>query len=242
MVSLGKGGYTGSFFTGVLATVVATPCTAPLMGAAIGFALSQHALVTFAVFTALALGLALPYLALTFVPGSADKLPRPGRWMETLKQLTSVPLFLTVVWLVWVYGHLTGSSAQDGIDHVARLLVRLVVLAIAGWILGRWPARRLGYLAAATVVVAALLFLSPPHMQTGFSGNHTRVSLLKRRKKQASRSLSTLRQHGVSPARSTKRRCCRIGKSSRSFFAGTMCCFALIGRATIRRSRMSSHT
>ena len=151
-----KGGYTGSFFTGVLATVVATPCTAPLMGAAIGFALSQHALVTFAVFTALALGLALPYLALTFVPGSANKLPRPGRWMETLKQLTSVPLFLTVVWLVWVYGHLTGSSAQDGIDHVARLLVGLVILAIAGWILGRWPARRLGYLAAATVVVAAL--------------------------------------------------------------------------------------
>lgn len=151
-----KEGYTGSFFTGVLATVVATPCTAPLMGAAIGFALSQHALVTFAVFTVLALGLALPYLALTFVPGWANKLPRPGRWMETLKQLTSIPLFLTVVWLVWVYGHLTGSSAQDGIDHVARLLVGLVILAIAGWILRRWPARRLGYLAAAVVVAPAL--------------------------------------------------------------------------------------
>jgi thiol:disulfide interchange protein len=151
-----KGGYTGSLFTGVLATVVATPCTAPLMGAAIGFALSQHALVTFAVFTALALGLALPYVALAFVPGWASKLPRPGRWMETLKQLTSVPLFLTVVWLVWVYGHLTGSSAQDGIDHVARLLVGLVILAIAGWILGRWPARRLGYLAAGVVMAAAL--------------------------------------------------------------------------------------
>jgi thiol:disulfide interchange protein len=80
-----KGGYTGSFFTGVLATVVATPCTAPLMGAAIGFALSQRALVTFTVFTSLAFGLALPYLALTFVPGWASKLPRPGRWMETLK-------------------------------------------------------------------------------------------------------------------------------------------------------------
>jgi thiol:disulfide interchange protein len=151
-----KGGYTGSFFTGVLAAVVATPCTAPLMGAAIGFALSQHALVTFVVFTALALGLALPYLVLMFVPGWANKLPRPGRWMETLKQLTSIPLFLTVVWLVWVYGHLTGSLAQDGIGHVARLLVGLVILAIAGWILGRWPARRLGYLAAGVVMAAAL--------------------------------------------------------------------------------------
>jgi thiol:disulfide interchange protein len=77
-----KGGYTGSFFTGVLATVVATPCTAPLMGAAVGFALSQSALVTFTVFTALALGLASPYVVLTLVPGWASKLPRPGRWME----------------------------------------------------------------------------------------------------------------------------------------------------------------
>jgi DsbC/DsbD-like thiol-disulfide interchange protein/cytochrome c biogenesis protein CcdA len=130
-----KGGYTGSFFTGVLATVVATPCTAPLTGAAIGFALSQSALVTFTVFTALALGLASPYLVLTLVPGWASKLPRPGRWMEFLKQLTSVPLFLTVVWLIWVYGRLSGAAPGDSADHIARLLVGLVVLAIAGWIL-----------------------------------------------------------------------------------------------------------
>lgn len=153
-----KGGYTGSFFTGVLATVVATPCTAPLMGAAIGFALSQRVLVTFTIFTFLAFGLALPYLALTFIPGWADKLPRPGRWMETLKQLTSVPLFLTVVWLVWVYGRLSGSTAGDSTDHVARLLVGLLILAISGWILGRWPARRWGYVAAAATAAAALAF------------------------------------------------------------------------------------
>jgi thiol:disulfide interchange protein DsbD len=151
-----KGGYTGSFFTGVLATVVATPCTAPLTGAAIGFALSQSVLVTFTVFTSLALGLALPYLALTFVPGWANRLPRPGRWMETLKQLTSVPLFLTVVWLVWVYGRLSGSTAGDSTDHVARLLVGLLILAVAAWILGRWPARRWGYAAASVIVAAAL--------------------------------------------------------------------------------------
>jgi len=151
-----KGGYSGSFFTGVLATVVATPCTAPLMGAAIGFALSQSALVTFTVFTSLALGLALPYLALTFIPGWGTRLPRPGRWMETLKQLTSIPLFLTVVWLVWVYGRLSGSTAGDGIDHVARLLVGLLFLAVGGWILARWPARRWGYVAAFATTVVAL--------------------------------------------------------------------------------------
>jgi thiol:disulfide interchange protein len=83
-----KSGYTGSFFTGVLATVVATPCTAPLMGSASGFALSQSALVTFTVFTSLALGLALPYLALTLVPGWANKLPCPGRQPATLKVAT----------------------------------------------------------------------------------------------------------------------------------------------------------
>jgi thiol:disulfide interchange protein DsbD len=154
-----KSGYTGSFFTGVLATMVATPCTAPLMGAAVGFALSQSALVTFSVFTALALGLALPYLALTFIPGGwAKRLPRPGAWMEVLKQLTSVPLFLTVVWLIWVYGRLSGSTPGDSTDHVARLLVGLLILAIAGWILNRWPARRWGYVAAGLAATAALAF------------------------------------------------------------------------------------
>jgi thiol:disulfide interchange protein len=151
-----KGGYATSFFTGVLATVVATPCTAPLMGAAIGFALTQSAFVTFTVFTSLALGLALPYLALTVVPGWANKLPRPGRWLETLKQLTSIPLFLTVVGLVWVYGCLSGSTAGDNTDHVARLLVGLLILAIGGWILVRWPARRWGYVAASATAAAAL--------------------------------------------------------------------------------------
>jgi thiol:disulfide interchange protein len=150
------GGYTASFFTGVLATVVATPCTASLMGAAIGFALSQSALVTFAVFTSLALGLASPYLVLTFVPGWANSLPRPGRWMESLKQLTSVPLLLTVVWLVWVYGRLSDGTAGDSTDHVARLLVGLLILAIGGRILGRWPARRWGYVAASATAAAAL--------------------------------------------------------------------------------------
>jgi thiol:disulfide interchange protein len=96
-----KQGYTGSFFTGVLAVVVATPCTAPFMGAAWAMPLPRAA-VTFAVFTALALGLAAPYVALTFQPAWTRLLPRPGVWMEVLKQAVAVPIFATAIWLAWV--------------------------------------------------------------------------------------------------------------------------------------------
>ncbi len=147
-----KEGYAGSFFTGVLATIVATPCTAPLMGAAIGFALAQPPAITFAVFTALALGLALPYLLLTLEPRWTKILPRPGAWMETLKQLTAVPLFATVIWLAWVYGRLFTSDSGAGSDHLARLLLCFLVLAIAGWALGKWPAK-LGSTIAAVLLV-----------------------------------------------------------------------------------------
>jgi thiol:disulfide interchange protein/DsbC/DsbD-like thiol-disulfide interchange protein len=153
-----KEGYTGSFFTGVLATIVATPCTAPLMGAAIGFALAQSALVTFLVFTALGLGLALPYLVLSFQPSWTRILPRPGAWMEILKQLTAVPLFFTVAWLVWVYGNLyvTTTTPSLGVDRIFWLLSSLVILSVAGWALGRWPARLASTIAAALLVIAAI--------------------------------------------------------------------------------------
>src|SRR5580658_155553 len=88
-----KQGYAGSFFTGILAVVVATPCTAPFMGAAIGYALAQPAAVTFAVFTALALGLAAPYVGITLQPSWTRLLPRPGVWMDVLKQAISLPIF-----------------------------------------------------------------------------------------------------------------------------------------------------
>jgi thiol:disulfide interchange protein len=143
-------GYAGSFFTGVLAMVVATPCTAPFMGAAIGFALAQNAAVAFAVFTALALGLAAPYLLLTFNPVWMRFLPRPGAWMEVLKQATSVFIFGTVIWLVWLFA----SSA--GVDALTALLVAFLLLGIAGWILGRWPARRLPSVFAVAVIILAV--------------------------------------------------------------------------------------
>ena len=153
-----KGGYSGSFFTGVLATVVATPCVGPFMGAAIGFALAQPAFVTFLVFTSLALGLAAPYLALTLQPAWVRFLPRPGAWMELLKQITAVPLFATVIWLVYIYGRLFsgGSDASEGITRIALLLSCLMLIAIAAWVLGRWPARRGGTIAAVLITLCAI--------------------------------------------------------------------------------------
>jgi len=145
-----KQGYAGSFFTGVLAVIVATPCTAPFMGAAVGFALAQSAMVTFAIFTALALGLAAPYLLLTFQPAWTRLLPRPGAWMEVLKQATAVPIFATVIWLAWVLAQTRGATG------VAALLAMLLLLAIAGWVLGRWPARRIPSIAAGLVIVGAI--------------------------------------------------------------------------------------
>ena len=145
-----KHGYAGSFFTGVLAMVVATPCTAPFMGAAIGYGLAHSAATSFAVFTAIALGLAAPYLLLAYNPAWNRVLPKPGAWMETLKQIFAVPIFLIVAWLVWVFTQVAGTSA------LFALLVAFVLLAIAGWFLGRWPARAAATLAAALVAAVAI--------------------------------------------------------------------------------------
>jgi thiol:disulfide interchange protein DsbD len=105
------------------------------MGAAIGYALAAPAAATFAVFTALALGLAAPYLVLTLQPAWTRILPRPGAWMEVLRQAVSVPIFGTVIWLAWVIANVYGATI------LAALLASFLLLAIAGWFLGRWPAK-----------------------------------------------------------------------------------------------------
>jgi thiol:disulfide interchange protein len=120
-------GYTGAFFTGVLATVVATPCTAPFMGSAVGYSLSQPIPIVFAIFTALAFGLALPYLLLSHTPGLARFLPRPGAWMETFKQLMAFLVFGTVIWLSWVLG------LQASIFAMVVLLSTFLAIAFAVW-------------------------------------------------------------------------------------------------------------
>ncbi|MBV6413448.1 MAG: thioredoxin family protein [Xanthomonadales bacterium] len=120
-------GSKGAFFTGVLACVVASPCTAPFMGGALAYAVAQPAPAAFAIFLALGLGLALPFLVIGFVPALVRLLPRPGAWMETLKQALAYPMYLTGIWLLWVLGH------QVGIDGAAAVLAGGVALAMALW-------------------------------------------------------------------------------------------------------------
>jgi thiol:disulfide interchange protein len=126
-----KSGPAGDFFTGVLAVVVASPCTAPLMGSALAFAFSAPAALAIGVFLALGLGLALPFLLIGFIPALARALPRPGAWMETFKQILAFPMYLTAIWLLWVLGQ------QRGVDAIAVALVGLIVLAAGLWWWGR---------------------------------------------------------------------------------------------------------
>ena len=128
----GSSGYRSSFMNGALATVVATPCTAPFMGAALGFAMTQSAGTSMLIFTALGAGMAAPYVALSAWPALLRFLPRPGAWMVRFRQLTAFPLFATVAWLAWVFGH------QTGIDGVLRLLLGLTLLALGLWTWGQW--------------------------------------------------------------------------------------------------------
>ena len=118
-----------SFLSGVLATAIASPCTAPFMGASLGYAVGLPAVQALAVFAAIGLGMALPYLAVSAVPAIARAMPRPGQWMVTFKQLMAFPMFATVVWLVWVLGQ------QSGIDGAGALLGLLVLMALSIWAL-----------------------------------------------------------------------------------------------------------
>ena len=126
-----QSGYRGSFFTGVLATVVATPCTAPLMAAALGFAMTQPALPLLLIFTALGLGLALPVLLLSYWPALQRRLPKPGAWMLTFKQLLAFPMYGAALWLGWVLAQLQGP------DSWLWLLTVLLVQSFALWWLGK---------------------------------------------------------------------------------------------------------
>jgi thiol:disulfide interchange protein/DsbC/DsbD-like thiol-disulfide interchange protein len=119
--------YADAALSGVLAVIIASPCTAPFMGAAMGYALAQGAALTVAVFVALGLGMALPFVLLAWFPGWRRALPRPGAWMLRLKQLLAFPLYATVAWLAWVLG------AQVDNDAVVRLLFTLILVAFALW-------------------------------------------------------------------------------------------------------------
>jgi thiol:disulfide interchange protein/DsbC/DsbD-like thiol-disulfide interchange protein len=127
-----KQGLGGAFFSGVLATIVATPCSAPFLGAAIGVAVGLPAVQFFAAFVAMAMGLSLPYLVLSIFPKLLDFLPRPGGWMESFKQAMSFFLFATAGYLFWVY------AGQIGLENMLGPLFGMTSIAVAAWIYGRW--------------------------------------------------------------------------------------------------------
>jgi thiol:disulfide interchange protein DsbD len=139
-----------SFLTGVLAVAVASPCTAPFMGAALGFAFTLPAAQSLLLFAVLGLGMALPYLIMSAWPAVARAMPRPGPWMATFKTVMAFPMLATVVWLVWVLGQ------QTGIDGASALLAVLVALAFALWAWGRVDSTRLGRAVWSTAGVALL--------------------------------------------------------------------------------------
>lgn len=160
-----RSGYQGSFFTGVLATVVATPCTAPFMGPAIGFALTQSWLVAMLVFIALGVGMALPILLLSFVPALAKFMPKPGPWMETFKQFMAFPLYASALFFLWVLGN------QVGVMGMSMVLGVCVLMAFAAWLYQRRVGmgllfRSFNAATAALVLFAAIYILQTPFMQT----------------------------------------------------------------------------
>lgn len=141
-------GLSGAFFTGVLATLVATPCTAPFMGVAMGFALTQPALLGLTVFIALGLGLALPYLLLTLAPPLRKLLPRPGAWMDTFKQFLAFPMYASAAWLIWVFAQQAGGMS------VLAALTGMIAVAFTLWAWGRRPQHK-----TARITVSALILI-----------------------------------------------------------------------------------
>ncbi|MGH6609729.1 MAG: protein-disulfide reductase DsbD family protein [Burkholderiaceae bacterium] len=169
-----KSDWRGSFGTGVLAVIVASPCTAPFMGAALGYAITQPALMALSVFAALGVGMAAPYLLITLFPALLAKLPRPGRWMELFKQFMAFPMFATCVWLLWVL------AQQVDAGGVALALGLLVAVGFTLWALGlsqrgtrvfRWVAAGGGVLAALTFTpIATSEALAPGARSTADAG------------------------------------------------------------------------
>jgi len=136
----------GSFFTGVLAVVVATPCTAPFMAGAMGFAFTQSASHTLLIFTSLGVGFALPFLALSYSPWMLKHLPQPGLWMDTFKQFLAFPMFATAAWLIWIL------SIQAGPDGVLRILSAMLLTGLSFWL---W--KRQGWVSRTTIMVCLLI-------------------------------------------------------------------------------------
>ena len=158
-------GDAGNFFTGVLAVVVASPCTAPFMGTALGYALTQPIVVTLIVFAALGAGMALPMVILSHSSAAVRALPKPGPWMDTAKNVLAFPLYLTSVWLLWVAGN------QAGVNTMALALSGLVLLALAAYLYGDTTLRK----GISIVLVTGAVFLAIPSDNKPGSENSSRT-------------------------------------------------------------------
>ncbi len=145
-----QSGYSGSFFTGVLATVVASPCTAPFMGTAVGFAASQPPAISLLVFAAIGIGMALPVLLLTLYPAGLRSLPKPGQWMVKLRQLLAFPLLATAIWLSWVVGRQTGANGM------AAILLTWLLIGFGLWL---YEHGRLAKIVAVAIYIGALVLM-----------------------------------------------------------------------------------
>jgi thiol:disulfide interchange protein DsbD len=139
--------YSSSFATGVLAVVVASPCTAPFMGAAIGYALIQPSSVTLPVFLSLGLGFAFPYLLISFRPSLISSLPQPGKWMETLKEFFAFPMFATALWLLWVF------SLQTSAGALINLLISILLISFIMWFYTKVSQNYLKFLLPITLIL-----------------------------------------------------------------------------------------
>ena len=174
-------GYIGSFFTGVLATIVATPCTAPFMGAALGYALTQPPAALMAVFLSLGCGVALPYLLISTWPALQRRLPRPGAWMDKLKQGLAFPMYATAAWLVWVL------AQQAGVNAIAIALGGMIAIGFSAWlyettrnsgVIARRSAASVASIALATALIGGYIGLKaippdgPRHSASTSEGNN----------------------------------------------------------------------
>ncbi len=175
-----RGGHWGSFATGALAVLVATPCTAPFMAAALGAALAMPPAASLLIFAGLGLGLAAPYAVLGVAPGLVRFLPRPGAWMDRLRQALAFPMYGAAAWLAWVL------AQQSGADGLLLLLVGAVLLGFAAWALGLWQREGLRWagLAALMALLATLALLpglltAAPATDTANSWNAERVAALR---------------------------------------------------------------
>jgi thiol:disulfide interchange protein/DsbC/DsbD-like thiol-disulfide interchange protein len=160
------GGLASSFGNGALATLAATPCTAPFMGSALGFAAQQPPIISLLIFTFLAFGMATPYLLLTIFPGALRFVPKPGAWMEAFKQFMGFLLMATVIYLIYVFGALRGA------DQIPELLFLLLLWALAAWIYGRWGTRYLlARIVIVTFLVVSFFMLEEPPASSGLKSH-----------------------------------------------------------------------